>query len=368
MAMNNHPDDMQESEFAEDTDVESSISEADAAILADAIGEESDLPKIDFGDKAAMKAIHKKLKLLAADMDPPSVRALVDTYYMLQRDRIRHGNRMSAIQRGKDTTIDVEGVDDKDLNQPLPVLDVFLQELRAMEELCKVPLDAYSMSREDGRWLRAQKGIGPVLASTLLAHLDITKARTYGAFERYAGLDPTSVWNAGEKRPWNATVKKTVWLCGQSFVKVSNREGALYGQTYKAAKAREAIDNAAGLCSISAAAYLKGMVNLGNRQNKLPKNATPEEQEKAVNNQRAWTKTLSEGKLPPFLLEKRAIRKSTSLFISHLFHVMHHVHHGKPPAFMPYVFDIKGHAHYVAPPFWNNATGKTDLTVAAYPR
>ena len=52
-----------------------------------------------------------------------------------------------------------------------------------------------------------------------------------------AGLDPTVTWGKGERRPWNAELKVLCWKLGDSFVKVSNKEGALYGRIYRERKA-----------------------------------------------------------------------------------------------------------------------------------
>ena len=49
---------------------------------------------------------------------------------------------------------------------------------RTLEESIKSALDVYSSASSVGRWLRSQKGIGPVIAAGFLAHLDITKAET----------------------------------------------------------------------------------------------------------------------------------------------------------------------------------------------
>ena len=62
-------------------------------------------------------------------------------------------------------------------------------------------LDKWSAAQPMGEWSRAIVGIGPVIASGLMAHIDITKAPTVGHIWRYAGLDPTVKWSKGEKRP-----------------------------------------------------------------------------------------------------------------------------------------------------------------------
>src|SRR4029078_13106851 len=92
----------------------------------------------------------------------------------------------------------------------------------------------------------------------MLSQIDINRARTAGHIWRYAGLDPTVRWNKGEKRPWNASLKRLAWIAGESFVKVSGNPDALYGQLYRERKAIEERKNLAGDFADQAAASLAG--------------------------------------------------------------------------------------------------------------
>jgi Transposase IS116/IS110/IS902 family len=282
--------------------------------------------KTDYEDKPALRKKAKELKLMASNASAMETRALVDTYYTIQRDRIRMGNRMSAISRETDITSNGS------------MMDFFVKEFIGMEELAKAPLKAYVESRVDGRWLLSITGIGPVLAATMLAHFDVTKTTSASGFEKFAGIAPNVEWNKGEKRPFNATLKKTMFLLGESFVKQSNRESAFYGHFYKAKKQHEIMLNESGKLAETALNYLN-KAKSGNIQ------VTNEED-------KTWRDTLREGKLPPFLIDKRARRKAVSLFVSHLFVVMYEVQHGKSPEHKPYVFDIMGHKDYISPPNW----------------
>ena len=89
-------------------------------------------------------------------------------------------------------------------------------------------------------------GVGPVIAAGLLAHIDITRANTAGSIWRFAGLDPTSEWKKGTKRPHNAALKTLCWKLGESFVKISGKEDSVYGKLYKERKAEESAKNERG--------------------------------------------------------------------------------------------------------------------------
>ena len=91
-------------------------------------------------------------------------------------------------------------------------------------------LDAYSGGPLAGRWARSIVGIGPIIAAGLLAHIDIKQAPTVGHVWRFAGLDPTLKWTTKTKRPWNGALKRLCWLIGESFTKVSNNPGDIYGK------------------------------------------------------------------------------------------------------------------------------------------
>lgn len=277
--------------------------------------------KIDWEDPVSTRRLRKDLRARSKLLDREEARGLIETYYMLQGDRIRTGNRIAALQRGVS------------VDQPPLVLSMFNNELQHLEELMKPPIEAYVKSQRAGRWLLSLKGIGPILAGACLAHIDVRKARSAGAVQRFAGVDPTLEWNRGERRPFNADLKKTMWLIADSFVKVKNREGAYYGAYYAERKAQEEHRNETGLNAEAAARYLA----------KRTARDAPDAE---------WAEILSSGKLPPFLVDKRARRKVINLFINHLYEVMHECEYGKPPEWRPYVIDVLGHKNYLTVPGW----------------
>ena len=223
-----------------------------------------------------------------------------------------------------------EVTDDK-APEPHDTIAWLFQQEQTLENQIRRALDAYSGSQPAGVWARSVVGIGPVIAAGLLAHIDITRAPTVGHIWRYAGLDPTSTWDKGTKRPWNASLKRLCWIIGESFVKVCNNPNDVYGKLYQRRKEQETLRNEAGAYAEQAAASLLA---------------------KRFGDQTEAKKHYLAGKLPPARIHLRAERYAVKIFLSHLHHVMYELANGEPPA-KPYVLDHHGgHAHYIAPPNW----------------
>lgn len=127
--------------------------------------------------------------------------------------RIEAENQLRSIVQGK-AEGDQEFVRDHIVND--------LKEIeKNIKSYCAKRLKEYPIYTD---WLKDVKGIGPVLASGLLAYI-ITPKR----FENpsnlwaYAGLHvidgKAAKRKAGEKSNWNTKLKTLCWLVGESFVK-----------------------------------------------------------------------------------------------------------------------------------------------------
>ncbi len=259
------------------------------------------------------KISRKEISEIGKKISSTECRFLVDSYYIAQANRIRTDNQIRAMN---------------ETEEPNLVLQYLSNDARKVEDLIKKALDDYTVDHPVGSWMRTIHGIGPVTSAGLLAHLDINKSPTAGSFWRYAGISGTEVWRKGEKRPWNADLKKLCFLIGESFVKVSGKEQAFYGQLYKQRKALENDRNNNGLFAEQAANQL------------------------AAKNYRDGTVTrgwLEKGMLSPAQIHARARRYAVKIFLSHLHEVMYKTILGKnPPA--PYAIAILGHAHQLAVP------------------
>jgi hypothetical protein len=259
--------------------------------------------------------LNKDIKAAASSLSDNEARYLVDTYYTVQKYRITSSNQIGSMDE-----------------EPNDILRFFLGDFETLENQLKLILGAYAKSKPIGRWLLDIKGIGPVIAAGLIAYIDISRVQTAGQIQAYAGLDPTKKWEKGQKRPWNAKLKVLCWKAGQSFVKVSNRDGDIYGHIYREKKEYYNKKNEEGGFAERAAQILK---------------------EKKLGKETDAYKAYSAGKLPAAHIEAMAERFAVKIFISHLFTVWYEMEHGTP-APKPYAEAILNHAHIIAPPSYDD--------------
>lgn len=257
-----------------------------------------------------IERLKRDIKEASVTMSADEARFLVDAYYMMQEDRKRAHNQVRALGESA---------------EPHMVIQWLAQQSQLLENQIKRALDAYSASQEIGVWARSVSGVGPVIAAGLMADIDITRAPTVGHIWRYAGLDPTTKWGKGQKRPWNADLKTLCWKIGESFVKVSGKPDAFYGHVYLERKAQEVARNERGDFADQAAKKLEDF-NIGKDTDAY--------------------KAYIQGKLPPAHLHARAKRYAVKLFLSHWHEVAYQAHYGKEPP-LPYPIAHLGHAHKI---------------------
>lgn len=272
----------------------------------------------------SIQRLTRDLKNATITLSTTEARFLVDAYYAMQRDRIRAAHQERTLSQG---------------DEPHDVMSWLAEQRETLENQVRRALDAYSLGRVPGVWARSVVGIGPVISAGLIANIDITRAPTVGHVWRFAGLDPTMKWEKGQKRPWNGSLKRLCFLIGESFVKVSNNERAIYGHIYKARKVYETTKNERGDYADQAKASLAAK-----------KFGTDTEARKAY----------EKGKLPLARIHLRSERYAVKFFLAHLHHVMHEAHFGVAPQ-KPYILteaahlahpEMAVHTHYVVPPNW----------------
>lgn len=263
--------------------------------------------------------MNKDIRESVLKLSPAEVRYLVDTYYQMQDARIRAANQERAL-----TTAE----------EPHTVISWLLEQNENLENQIKKTLDVYSASDKLGQWARSNAGVGPVITAGLLAHFSFVKAngdrQLYaGAFWRFAGLDPTTKWEKGKKRPYNAFLKT---LCcfklGESFVKVSNKPDAFYGNLYKLRKEQEQAWNEEG----KNAARSKEILT-----------------EKKLGKDTGAYQAYSGGKFPPAHVHRRAVRWVAKMFVAHYHYVGFRLLFNEEPP-QPYVFSVLGHGNIIKPP------------------
>ena len=273
----------------------------------------------DIGDEeeflGSIKRLTRDLKNASVTLSDREARFLVDAFYAMQRDRIRAGHQNRTLNENA---------------EPHDVLTWLQAQRNTLEKQISRALDAYSDGLLIGRWARSQIGIGPIISAGLACHIDIKHAPTVGHIWRFAGLDPTVVWKAGQKRPWNGSLKRLCFLIGESFVKVSGNENAVYGLAYTTRKAREIEKNERGDFKDQAEKALK---------------------EKKWGDDTQAKKHYEAGRLPPARIHMRAKRWAVKLFLSNYHEVLYFSTFGKLPP-LPYIMakDPLLHTHFVEPP------------------
>ena len=276
----------------------------------------------------AVVKLSRDLRNAAKSLGVKEARYLVDSYYVLQDYRIAAANQQRAL------------TGDEEPGEVIRWLNV---QMETLETQLRAALDKWSSAQPMGEWTRNVCGIGPVIAAGLLANIDITKAPTAGHIWRFAGLDPSSKWEKGQKRPWNASLKRLCWLIGESFVKVSGNPKDRYGKLYLHRKAYEMQKNEALDYAPLAAVYLERMKKKSLR---VKKESIPEDLAEAT--PKDLVAKLESGKLPQAALHERSKRWAVKLFLAHWQAEAYRLHYGRE-APKPYAISILGHAHEIEP-------------------
>lgn len=287
-------------------------------------------------DFSSVTRLSRDLAKAAETMTTQEARFLVDLYYQMQDQRIRVHAQIREMAK---------------IAEPHSVFGWLADQSETLENQIKRALGRFVSKHEIGPWLTATCGIGDVIAAGLIAHIDIEKAPTAGHIWSYAGIVPGQVWEKGQKRPWNADLKRLTYLIGESFVKLQANENSYYSKIFADRKAQEWRKNLAGEFSSLATAslekknfgddtfakkWLTGMY-CGIDTTKSPMvgiDATPD---------RPGIKML-----PPAHVHARARRYAVKLFLAHFQQRWFEIHFGRP-APLPYPIAHMGHAHVIEP-------------------
>ncbi len=222
-------------------------------------------------DLEPIKRLSKDLKAAAATLTVEEVRYLVDLYYQIQDFRIQAASEVRAMEESK---------------EPATLVEWVFENQRRIENSIKGALDVYTDHEPTGMglWAKNIVGIAEVLSAGFLAHISMQPWKcahnikkgdkscnakkphgpechtitinTVGQIWRFAGMDPTSHWEKGTKRPWNAKLKVLCWKAGESFYKVQNNPKDVYGHLIAQRKELETSRNYAGEFSDQARAIL----------------------------------------------------------------------------------------------------------------
>jgi len=256
-----------------------------------------------------VRKLTKDLRDASYTLSDDEARFLVDAYYIIQEDRKRSGNQVRSME-----------------NEPHELLSWFFKQNQILENQLKDALDRYSETKPIGRWMKSNFGIGPVISAGIIANIDIRKTTTAGDLYRFGGVDPSSKWEKGKKRPWNASLKVVYYHIGQCIIFFCNDERSYYGPHFKTKKEY----------------YVKRNESGGNRERALLEASRYDKKTEAY-------KHCMGGKLPPAHVNAQARRWVTKLFLSHVHELWYEIELGEKP---PACFAIAhlGHTDYIPPP------------------
>lgn len=314
-------------------------------------------------------------------------RFLVDIYYQQQNKRIVAENQLRALKQNKDNNIE-----SSDGTNNFQFLSWYVYNQQLMEQQIAAGLKVFADTNYLSRWAKEVKGIGPVIATCLVADLQIitddtgatdmhagnwwsfcglndnnrpwlgTKASTaivnriveenngivdndvvaaiaaetqwsIEHYERFAlrndgSWDKQKLISASSVIPYSKKMKVLMYKIGHSFVMQQNKKDSLYGRLLKQRKELEMVRNERGEYKDQAARILK---------------------EKNFGHDTKAYQAYSEGLLPAGHIAMRAQRYATKLFISHLFEAAYYNMYGHMTP-KPYVLQfIDGHADYIPP-------------------
>jgi len=251
------------------------------------------------------------------------IRDLVKLFYQFQSERIAVGNEAYA-------EVKLAYENGQEAN---PLLLLRIQGiLEGLENDIAKFLEVYAKNHPVGQWMMSHKGVGPIYAAGLLAYIDIDRCQTAGSIWKYAGITGNPEIDRrhrGQKLSYDPGFKVLCWKMGENFMKVSNKDDAVYGKLY-----REKL------------AYYKEK----NERGEFAERAKQILHEKNFKDKKSPTyKAYVQGKLPDGHMVAMAKRFAVKIFLSHLFDVWFEYRHGlKPPK--PFVEAHLNHVHILPPP------------------
>lgn len=276
------------------------------------------------------------LKAAAKIMGRQELRFIADSFEQRQLDRIRTAHR----QR---TTLGA--------GEPGAVLAYLAQRELALEKILGAVMGIAAREDPLGKWMLSQKGVGPLLSARLVA-LGNWGAPNAAKVLAFAGFNPDRKWAKGEKRPWSARLKRLCYLLGESFVKVSNNDGAFYGKVYREAKDEYWARNLRG-DYVEVARAERAHVDKATEKWKWNNGCFTVEQAKeriAGVMPEAGEPGSGLEMLAPGHIHDRARRKTVKLFLCHAWEVEQRLNNPgvEPPR--PWVIEHGGHTKYIRPP------------------
>ena len=346
-------------------------------------------------EATGLAKISKSVKESMVYITKEQIKAMVDRFYQAQHDRIELEAQLKAINQGRDK--DSDTVKKAEKKNTIIAMEWLCQDAANREAQIKEMLNEYCKSEPVCVWAMQIKGIGPVIASYLWAHLDLNKCNSVGAFHSYAGLnDNNNPWLGVEKataivkevyeelgydkkheadeRVIAAVSEKTtrrpnIILNGINVAKESNKKKKLTDMEalIKYLSKPPYNEDLKTMCCFKIPRLSFAMnCNRGSLYGELYKERKAYEERKNKNLEYAdqaaavlkrrkkylkkkEIKTLESGMLLDSHITTRALRRSVKIFLSHFWECAYRYEHKSNNRAPLYVMDIAKHKDYIEP-------------------
>lgn len=150
------------------------------------------------------------------------LRVIVDQRQQTQRDRIRFGNRLGALERG----------DDEGTEAQVALAEKWAKLFRGMEKEMNKDITELVRDHFFYPYLSSVDGVGPMLAAKIISQVDISRSPTRAALWRYAGYGvvdgKAERLKKGKKAHFNKGLKTSMFQVGDSFIKHQTRYTDIY--------------------------------------------------------------------------------------------------------------------------------------------
>ena len=334
------------------------------------------------------------LQATARDLSHQEARFLVTDFYLMQECRIRAGNQIESL-KGKVAN---------------PILRHFFKQFKCLEGQMRGTLKIFADHDEMGIWAQSIRGIGEVLSSGLIAHIDMMKAPTVGAIWRFGGYDPSLKWLSRKKSNQEvaAVLSELTTLKGLEKLEEAMRilvkrygfklETIRYNATHSFNGKPKKLTRDSLCASLCRRPYnerlhtllwkigesfvkfqnkpddiygklfvaRKAFENERNERGELADQAAKKLRDFDISTSKKAYAIYAKGQLPPGHIHARAKRWTVKLFLSHWHHVAHWETFGRAPI-KPYpLVRIPGHTHEIPVPNFNPLKYR-DYPIKPYP-
>lgn len=159
----------------------------------------------------------------------PILRTLLDSREQIQKERIRWGQRLKALERGEDTD---------PLRAQATMLLRYYQEFEALERKLTRDLEELVAEIPICHMMVQVPGVGQITAAKLISLIDLEKSPTVSALWRHCGLavvdGKAERMRRGETRHYNPRLKSILYYLVLGFL--SPNVDSRYAEVYREAR------------------------------------------------------------------------------------------------------------------------------------